>query len=55
VDKVKAYESYAGSNSESKPKKGRWIIDAKTSAIVATTKIQPSESDELEEGEGLFQ
>jgi hypothetical protein len=39
VAEVKASESDAGSDSESEPEKGRWIIDAKPSAIVTTTKI----------------
>jgi hypothetical protein len=34
--------------------KGKWIIDAESSAIVATTKVHPSEPEELEEGELLF-
>ena len=51
---VKASESDEGSNSESEPKKGRWIIDAEPSVIVATTKIHTSEPDEPEEGENLF-
>jgi hypothetical protein len=54
VTEVKAYELYAGSNSKSKPKNKRHIIDAEPNATVATTKIHPSEPDELEEGEPLF-
>ena len=46
VAEVKASESDAGSNSESIPERGIWIIDMEPSAIVATTKIQPSEPDE---------
>jgi hypothetical protein len=42
-----------GCDSESEPEKGRQIIDAEPSATVATTKIHPSEPDELEEGERL--
>jgi hypothetical protein len=34
--------------------KGKWIIDAEPSATITTTKIQPDESEELEEGEHLF-
>ena len=51
---MKASELYVGSDSESEPKKGRQIIDTDPSATVATTKIQPSEPDEPEEGECLF-
>jgi hypothetical protein len=54
VAEVKAFESDVGSDSESEPKKGRQIIDAKPSATIATTKIHPSEPDEPEEGECLF-
>jgi hypothetical protein len=54
VAKVKASESNAGSDSETKPEGGRRIIDAEPSATVATTKLQPGEPDESEEGERLF-
>jgi hypothetical protein len=44
---LKAYESDAGSNSESEPNKGnergKQIIDAEPNAIVATMKIQKKE------------
>jgi hypothetical protein len=50
---VKAYESNAGFDSKSEPKRGRRIIDAEPSATVATTKLQPGEPDEPEEGERL--
>ena len=52
--KVKAYESDAGSKYDSKPKRGRWIIGVEPSATISTTKLQPSEPDEPEEGEPLF-
>jgi hypothetical protein len=52
--KVKAYESDAGSDSESEPERGRQIIDMEPSATIATTKLQPGEPDEPEEGEHLF-
>ena len=39
VAEVKAFESNAGSDSESKPKRGRQIIDAEPSATVATTNL----------------
>jgi hypothetical protein len=51
---VKAYESYAGSDSESEPERGRQIIDAKPNATIATHKLHPGEPDEPEEGEHLF-
>ena len=51
---VKASESDMGSDSESKPKRGRQIIDAEPSVTIATTKVQPEESEEPEEGERLF-
>jgi hypothetical protein len=54
VAEVKASESDAGSDSESEPERGRWIIDTEPSATVATTKLQPGEPDEPEEGEHLF-
>jgi hypothetical protein len=41
-------------DSNSEPKRGRRIIDAKPGATVATTKLQPDEPDEPEEGECLF-
>jgi hypothetical protein len=43
-----------GSDIDSEPERGRWIIDAEPSATVATTKLQPSEPDEPEKGEHLF-
>jgi len=54
VTEVKASESDAGSDSKSEPERGRQIIDAEPSATVATTKLQPGEPDEQEEGECLF-
>jgi hypothetical protein len=51
---VKASESDAGFDSESKPERGRQIIDAEPSATVATTKLQPGELDEPEEGDAFF-
>jgi len=51
---VKASKSDVGFESESKLKKGRQIIETEPSAIVATTKVLPSELDEPEEGECLF-
>jgi hypothetical protein len=54
VAEVKASESDVGSDSESEPERGRQIIDVEPSATVATTKLQPGEPDEPEEGERLF-
>jgi hypothetical protein len=39
VAKVKASESYAGSDSESEPERGIWIIDVEPNAAIATTKF----------------
>jgi hypothetical protein len=54
VAKVKAFESNAGSDSKSKPKRGRQIIDMECSATISTTKLQPGEPDDPKEGEHLF-
>ena len=58
VADLKASESDAGSDFESKPNKGtdkgKQIIDVEPSAIMATTKIPKNEPDDLEEGERLF-
>jgi hypothetical protein len=45
VAEVKASELDVGFDSESEPKRGRWIIDAETSATIATTKLQHGEPD----------
>jgi hypothetical protein len=54
VAEVKASESDEDFDSKPEPKRGRLIIDAEPSATVATTKLQPGEPDEPEEGECLF-
>jgi hypothetical protein len=54
VAEVKASKSDADSDSEPEPEMGRRIIDMEPSATVATTKLQPGEPDEPEEGERLF-
>jgi hypothetical protein len=54
VAKVKASKSDVDFDSELEPERGRWIIDSEPSATVATTKLQPSETDEPKEGEHLF-
>jgi hypothetical protein len=51
VAEVKASESDARSDSESKLEKG---IDMEPSATISTTKIQPNEPNELEESDCLF-
>ena len=47
VAEVKSSESDVGSDSKSELEKGRQIIDMKPSATVATTRIHPSEPDEI--------
>jgi hypothetical protein len=54
VAKVKASESDVDFDSEPEPERGIWIIDMEPSATIATTKLQPGELDEPEEGEHLF-
>jgi hypothetical protein len=54
VVEVKASKSNVGSESECELEKGRWIIDAEPSAIVATTKVQLNELDEPKEFGCLF-
>jgi hypothetical protein len=51
---VKAYESDAGSDSDSEIERGIWIIDEKPIATIATTKLHLDEPDETQEGECLF-
>ena len=51
---MKAFEPEADSDSKSNLESGKWFIDVKPSSIVATTKVQPRETKELEEGECLF-
>jgi hypothetical protein len=53
VAKVKASKLDADYDSELEPERGRQIIDTEPSATVATTKLQPGEPDEPEEGECL--
>jgi hypothetical protein len=54
VAELKASESEVDSDSESNPEGGKQIIDVEPSAMVATTKVRPSEPEEPEEGERLF-
>jgi hypothetical protein len=51
---MKSSGSDADPDSDSKPKKGKWIIDIEPSVTIATTKVQPEEPEEPEEGEHLF-
>jgi hypothetical protein len=41
-------------DSESNPESWKWIIDVKLNSIVATTKVQTIELEELEEGNASF-
>jgi hypothetical protein len=50
----KASESEVDSDSESNPEGWKKIVDVEPSATVATTKVQPSELENPEEGEHLF-
>ena len=58
VAELKAPESDACSNPEPEPDKGdgkgKKNIDADPSAIVATTKLQREDLEDLEEGECIF-
>jgi hypothetical protein len=54
VVELKASESEEGSDSNSDPERGNWIIDVEPNTIVATTKVQPSEPEESDEGERLL-
>jgi hypothetical protein len=55
---LKAFESDAGSDSESDPDKGndrgKQIIDAEPNATIATMKIQKKEPEDPKEAECLF-
>ena len=51
---LKDSESEVDSNFESNPKGGKWIINVEPSATITTTKVRPSELEEIEEGERLF-
>jgi hypothetical protein len=51
---LKASKSEADFDSKSNPEGGKQIIDVEPSATVTTTKVQPSELEEPEEGECLF-
>jgi hypothetical protein len=51
VAEVKASKLDVDFDSEPKKERGIWIIDVEPNAIVATTKLQPGEPNEPEEGE----
>jgi hypothetical protein len=51
---MKAFQSEVDYDSESNPEGEKRIIDVEPSAIVATTKVRPSEPKEPKEGERLF-
>ena len=54
LDKIKEKDSDHALDFDSKPDKGKKIIDADPSATIATTNIQTDESKEIDEGENLF-
>jgi hypothetical protein len=54
VAEVKAFESNTDYDSEPETERERWIIDMEPSATISSTKLQPGEPDEPEEGERLF-
>jgi hypothetical protein len=54
VVELKSSESEVDSDFESNPESEKRIIDVEPSADVATTKVQPSKPEELEEGQRLF-
>jgi hypothetical protein len=54
VVEMKSSELDLDSDSDSEMDKGKEIIDAKPSATIATTQIQPEDPEESEEGDHLF-
>ena len=54
VVELKASKSKVDSDSESNPEGGKQIINVEPSVTFYTTKVQPIEPKELEEGEHLF-
>jgi hypothetical protein len=54
VVKMKASKSEENFESESNPEGGKHIIYAKPNSMVTTTKFQPGEPEEPEEGEHIF-
>ena len=54
VSKMNALELDLDSDSDSEMDKGKQIINAEPSVVVATSQIQPEDPEESEEGEHLF-
>jgi hypothetical protein len=54
MDEMKDFELEADFESESNPEGGKKIINVEPNAIVTTTKVQPRDPKELEEGKHLF-
>jgi hypothetical protein len=54
VVEMKASKSEEDSDSESNPEGGKWIIDVEPSAIVATTKVHPSNQKNQRKGNASF-
>jgi hypothetical protein len=54
VVELKYFESEADCNSKSNPEGGKRIMDVEPNTNVTTTKVHPSKTEELEEGEHLF-
>jgi len=52
--KIKEKDSDHALDFDSKPDKGKKIIDAEPSATIATTNIQTDKSNEIDEEEHLF-
>ena len=51
---MKSSELDLDSDSETKPNKGKWIIDVEPNATITTAQIQLVEPEDLEDGEHLF-
>ena len=51
---MKSLELDSNFDFETEPDEGKWIIDAKLNATIATAQIQPVELEDLEEGKHLF-
>jgi hypothetical protein len=54
VVEMKYFESEVDSEFESNPEGGKQIIDVEPNTTITTTKFQPSNPEEAEEGEHLF-
>ena len=51
---LKDFELEVDSDYDSNLEGGKRVIDVEPSSMVATTKVRPSEPEEIEEGECLF-